>query len=521
MRNNLKIIALILIFSIFAVASSSAEKEIVGKWYNEKGDVVDVRNDGTFDDPGYGTGTWKLSDDGSTYEFIDFYGESQKVKIESDENGEYIRIKYYGKFYRDSYQSQGETDIAEANSEVAQESLYEIYEANDFSDGTAWIKYQDENKTSYFALIDTTGNMLYNQSFDNGTVKLYAIDNGIGYFTYGDEYSLINSNGKIVASSSGGGFDSILAYGNGVALVYKNESNVNESKHLYAVINSSGKFVVEYNDWGIEPDEITHIGDGLFIRKMQSKHFMIYNSNTNQKFYVYFDGGISKLKYINGKIYIGKPDSGFADFYNCYVYKEYPFTGNFERLSSCFSIDMLGNIQKMDDFVYETDGILVCYPENGDGNYTITDTTTNQTFEITKYKSSQIANVNRKTHYSEIKFNGDYGVIYIYGKDGKQYFSLINRKGEFQFEPIVCYNASGLTNGGANYSDGIVVYQTEDNLFNIINEKGEIVAEGLNYKEIGRFDNDIALAREYNGIYDGYPCYINKSGEKIVIKFKN
>lgn len=113
-------IILILVVSVTCISGcgSSNEKSIVGQWYNEKGKCLDIRSDGTWKlDGSYGTGTYKLLDDKETFEFTDFYGDTQESKINNGDLGQYIDFGYYGDFYKDSYPS--EEKIAEVKAKNA------------------------------------------------------------------------------------------------------------------------------------------------------------------------------------------------------------------------------------------------------------------------------------------------------------------------------------------------------------------------------------------------------------------
>ncbi len=93
------IISVFLMFSVLSACGNSRETP-VGKWYNEKDKCLDIRKDGTWKLEGsYGTGTWKELDDG-TFEFTDFYGDTQESRINEDEEGKYIDFGYYGDFYK-------------------------------------------------------------------------------------------------------------------------------------------------------------------------------------------------------------------------------------------------------------------------------------------------------------------------------------------------------------------------------------------------------------------------------------
>lgn len=110
MKKKIKVFSIclalvMLVTSLTACNSDKVKKDdIVGQWYAEDGEMkIDVRVDGSYDDGGYGTGTWKYLDDGETIEFMDFYGSTKTTTIVKDEYGYSI---YNGRYYRDEYPSE-------------------------------------------------------------------------------------------------------------------------------------------------------------------------------------------------------------------------------------------------------------------------------------------------------------------------------------------------------------------------------------------------------------------------------
>lgn len=97
-------VVLVLILCLLSGCGSGAEKDIIGKWYNSSGKCLDVRSDSTWKlEDSYGTGTWKLLDDKITFEFTDYYGDTQESIINESEIGKYIDFGHYGDFYQDTY----------------------------------------------------------------------------------------------------------------------------------------------------------------------------------------------------------------------------------------------------------------------------------------------------------------------------------------------------------------------------------------------------------------------------------
>lgn len=101
--SSLLVVLAILLCSLSG-CGTSFEKNIIGKWYNNNGKCLDVRSDGTWKLEGsYGTGTWKILDDKTTFEFTDYYGDTQESIINENRLGNYIDFGYYGDFYKDAY----------------------------------------------------------------------------------------------------------------------------------------------------------------------------------------------------------------------------------------------------------------------------------------------------------------------------------------------------------------------------------------------------------------------------------
>lgn len=122
MKKLTKLFCMLLLPIILVVslsACSDVEDDLVGKWYRDEETCLDIRSDGTWKIDGmYGTGTWKILDDGETIEFLDFYGESCETYIDEDEDGEFLTIDYMGAkgdYYKDSPPSSKSTKDDESS----------------------------------------------------------------------------------------------------------------------------------------------------------------------------------------------------------------------------------------------------------------------------------------------------------------------------------------------------------------------------------------------------------------------
>ena len=120
MKKTVKIFSVVLAIVILVTSLTScggnkvSKNDIIGQWYSDSGEMeIDVRKDGTYDDRGYGTGTWKYLDDGVTVEFTDFYGYTKTTTVIKDDYGYSI---YNGRYYRDFYPNLvGETNEIPTN----------------------------------------------------------------------------------------------------------------------------------------------------------------------------------------------------------------------------------------------------------------------------------------------------------------------------------------------------------------------------------------------------------------------
>ncbi len=134
--------AFVLLISSFAGCSGDKVKksDIIGQWYASDGEMeMDVRKDGSYDDGGYGTGTWKYLDDDETVEFTDFYGYTKTTKIIKDEYGYSI---FNGRYYRDAY-PEIESESHENTQNIPQGSNNQIPETNQIMvDAFTGIKYE-------------------------------------------------------------------------------------------------------------------------------------------------------------------------------------------------------------------------------------------------------------------------------------------------------------------------------------------------------------------------------------------
>ena len=110
-RSIALLLATTLLMCIFSACSLNPEKKILGKWYNENGDCLEILSDHTYSvdnipngyELGINKGTWEYLGEEGYFKFYPRTYDSRviKVEIDRDSDGTYIEYAYYGTFYKD------------------------------------------------------------------------------------------------------------------------------------------------------------------------------------------------------------------------------------------------------------------------------------------------------------------------------------------------------------------------------------------------------------------------------------
>lgn len=509
-------IILILIVSVACISGcgSSNEKSIVGQWYNEKGKCLDIRSDGTWKlDDSYGTGTYKLLDDKETFEFTDFYGDTQESKINTDDLGQYIDFGYYGDFYKDSYPSSTNSSIEKNNVSSNECTVEAVYV---YGEKTAWVSYNNESEKSY-SLISTNGKILYSVDKNNELnneirpYKFFEMSGGLSYYGTTDsqgkivDYYLVNSDGEMIASSKNGDFDSVVCYGDGLALVYKCNSNMQSAEHLYGIIDKNGSWKFPLTNFKQEPRyenyeiNISYVGDGMFAIGVEAKSYLFLNSNNGTYFYIYntdnwsakdfnFNYGSAYVyaEWVTSPIISKMPPDSYRNDEN----KKEPESSFLIKTDGSYTLinDVIPDYSNYDGAWQLTNGIFVC---NESDYLYIYDNSTGKDGQISKYSKKG----------TKLDFYDDYGLMKTTGEDGKEYFNLICRDGTVCFEPIC----------GATpcFSDECVIYNCNDKYF-ICDKTGKTMVENLEYNSC--LSTNAGIFEMKSG---SDTVYIDKNGKEV------
>ncbi len=379
-------------------------------------------------------------------------------------------------------------------------------------DGTAAIKFEINEKT-YTGIINSSGKMFYYT--DENYINWISLGNGSGFVKGKLDngyigYTFFDSNGQKTATLKGDIFEEVLGSGDGIALVYKNTSTISVEEHSYGIIDVNGNWVMPLTPGSKLPNpnesnsswsDYEYWGDGIFYTVNEYNSYKVfYNSKTNQAFGLY-DVGIKDKNIVNNSVY-AKTLNPPPSMWNSLLYNPY---GSNESI-------VLPNY-----FIFYFDGTFVEitedeYNDNSgiDGIYTdneylqVYDATTGVTSEYTNFTTELISS------YEAVD---DYILVKLKGKDGKKYFTVIDKACNQKFEPVEYKEDHWAT---PTLFGERISYKVDEDTYELMDINGNIiVSKEQNYQYIGSFSGGIALAK-----IGDEACFIDLDGKPIAISME-
>ncbi len=410
--------------------------------------------------------------------------------------------------------------ISPDQSDVIEDGILPTW-GSEFVDGVACIFYT-EDEVNYVGLINENGEMFY--SFDKSSdVSDYTlIGNGAIALTQYDDNGnpellyIVDKNGNVTDKFEEG--LRLLTYGDGLSLIYQRKDTITEVKHLYGVVDSSGEWVYPLTNLGHYPQsgwDYSHyyVGDGVFAIMVQSwagsggDDFIFLNSDTDNIFYISRLGN-QLTEFINGITFVYGSDA-WSEIINPYHKEDENDGVDAPAYYLLYSNGTYANYNmKGKEFRGYSNGYLWYTVDGDENNVYIEDITSENksTFTYNEYPVSMIRS---------ISFCGEYALVIINGANGNPYFTMIDKNGKQQFEPIETRRYSfGAHN--IKYSDNTVIFENTDNKYCIANAFGEIIV--TDYAYIGAFSNGIATAciGESEWDSDAVWIYINANNEQVM-----
>lgn len=405
-----------------------------------------------------------------------------------------------------------------SNTEVPENTYtYAIYEAQDFSDGVAFVRFCKLNEkgysvTDYWAAIDTAGNVLFNldeKGLDNvHTVEPYKsgvtiVDESINDTEY---FKVYDKSGNIVASPELNGYDKILAYQENFEyfIVGKKEESFSGDRYLVGIINNKGEYTKPLSD----SHKIAQLINESFLDLDSIYIDCVYDD----MFYVYCKTTWGTIK--DSICYDANTDE-FAQFYEYYDYINTP-----SHKGVC-KYDEFGNmtiIASEDEKVHEwfDDAILISSYDLNKGGYYDFRLIDYQGNVITSYVNHDLTRQDFESSAEPLcyYYNG-YLLVQVTNSTGANYCCLFDKSGNLVFEPIRMeeYNHFyGLNETG-------FIYKTKDS------ENGDDLFYWYNYDGTCVIIPDVYYVKSFGIQNDGLCCvslkngqsaYVNQNGEIIL-----
>ena len=389
------------------------------------------------------------------------------------------------------------------------ENGHTIHQVQEFSDGYAWVTVIDtqigSSDNTRTLCINPSGEIQFflDEKIEGTTFYTRKFENGFSVVSNeNDEEFIISTTGEVLLSSIDGTFDKVLAYGDGYFAVEKYINDFHTAEYKAFVIDQQGNMIGDY--FLSQPDrfdeyDIDYLKEAMFSYKGDSTKF--FNAKTGSVFEIdpnyilgdifgEFSNGVCliQLKNVNEEKY--KPTLLYSD-------------GTFEVCEINPPYDLrFGGISDS-GFLYLT---------------TESDKTENLNFfDLSTKTSNVVYSCGEGIRFpkdlyelltSEVfGFDNGYSVVLIEGNDAS-YFTVIDKLGSFQFEPIECIDARAIS------CNRIISRQM--NSYKIFNEKGEEIpiADGYVIHQKSYSDNLIAVHREVDGDWCDYN-YIGSDGNLL------
>lgn len=357
-----------------------------------------------------------------------------------------------------------------------------------FFDGRAVVEFK-RNGTYMYGVIDTTGKLIYASQ-----AKWTHIGKGAGYTQDSNaNINIVNAKGEVTASSKDGLFDSVLAYGDGMVLVYRYVSNVSSQSWLCGVLDSQGEWVFPMSNMfrRIHPDYVRYLGSGVFALGYDYETGYLWSCNDQTQ--TMYSGEAVRLNFIDGVAYSNRELSLHID-------------GNFEKLPDNYALKSDGTFEALSIDLSEGEldhGYFIF--ERG-GYVGIQNLATGKTIPFREYSADMV---------EEIVVNDASGVflIRLEGVDGNDYFTMINESGKMLFEPIRYIRYSNRT---IYFSEGMICCNlSTSGGMSVVDKTGKVVVSAdEEYTQIYGFCNGIALVRK--GEWDPNYKFIDKTGKTIL-----
>lgn len=359
---------------------------------------------------------------------------------------------------------------------VVVKKYVELIDVSDFSEGIAWVKYENEYGDSYIGWLDTEGKIIRPKALERAERFGGDFSDGYTYVNYDDNndncydsFAILDKQGNVLASSPEGDGYEIVAGGNGVFFVRHRVRTFEINEDQYGFMDMNGKWLYELtanNPFpsamidGYSQEDFFYHGDHVFsVRYLRNESWYRYymfnvESGISTEYYKYtpmdfYEGEtvllsedeISFITSDGSVIHTIKPGYGEMGFGPIFS-EGLMFSGNIE-------FDAKANLAVIKNGkFYNTDGTV--------------------SIDLSQY--TLVQNGTEDLYC----FKNGFAPIVLLGADYSPYITFIDESGNMMFDPVEAdAGYAQISDIFGGYSDGVVCVKTHDGEVTI-NCRGEI-----------------------------------------------
>lgn len=395
------------------------------------------------------------------------------------------------------------------NNEVQQDAAYQYHKLSNFSEGLCWIRMTHSNGSQKDVIYDRNGTIV--AEFESGQFKEFGdFHNSVSLVKTPDNiYHYIDTKGNLIFSSDDPEYADLIqgVFDDGYMFLRKTESSLTSSVRYYAVMNCYKEFVIDWTEYG-DYDLFDYLGGGVFAfldeyRNNSSVSARFYNSETNiwldiSEYGEYWRGISSNTLLMqphlvagqtNGWVMVENGGSPIAlstkngTAYDICAEADYEMSGLYgDGVYVLLETDYNDNVSGMAYFDTNTGNIKTIDYEHVELITPQTFYTTNRhstaveigrwpAFNMPQYTNDMYENHRTYTHLCTLQFSEGAMLMQLKGKDGLNYYTLIDKQGNNIVEP---------TPGEAVATLGCGYFTVmHDGIFCVLNQYGDIVFENL------------------------------------------
>lgn len=392
-------------------------------------------------------------------------------------------------------------EVGEKNTEAVEKNMpVSIKLADSFSEGIAWVRYEDQSGNEQRGLLHTDGHIDpfppdaatqvdWMENFPSTLGSQFS--GGYSYFTTVGSlkgiFVIVNQAGEITALSPNDGSSyEILCGGDGVYLVKQSVRSMTENEDRYGFISGNGNWINECTiceAGGVHPLSLdvvpsnfdnknisfSYLGDGIFQAeyhngKSGSMYYhrygvVLYNTYSKRNFVV--DSNTTSVFTDSSGGPVGNYSNGFV-----------PVKSNGELYMLSADFELTPITVDTTNTVFYSDGIIFTANCNRSGNRVswLTDAKFYRTDGSVLADLSQYE-LRYEDAYELYRYNDGYAAVIICGVGGGVYLGILDSEGNFTFEPKEIDVSTNLDQIGI-FSSGVIVVSIE-NRTKIINVVGE------------------------------------------------